>query len=208
MGHNPVLAVTTFRSVKDPSGLQDYLDWETVSVLLLHHTVYPAKERGLLWSPTDYSNPDENQRVYRKAAAVRALSALVLDFDGGIPFSELPSGLRIFEWIVHTTWGHTGKHPKYRVVLPLRRAVPASDWKDFYAAVVPVLSGGNADQKCSDTSRIYYYPHHREGGKGFARRNAGNLLSSNDFHLEMVRLREARQQVMDYRADIPDDAAT
>ena len=208
MGHNPTLAVTTFRNVKEATGLQDFLDWETLSILLMHHTAYDRKEEGLLWSPTDYIAPDASHRVRRRATGVRRVSALVIDIDDGTPYSALPSALKSYEHIAHTTWQHHPFKPRYRIILPMRSAVPACDWKDFYAAALP-LSGFHADPKCKDVCHIYYYPHHPFLATGFARRNEGALISAADFHLEMVRLREERQQKLDLRSDwrdtLPDE---
>ena len=99
----------------------------------------------------------------RKDANVSMITAMVLDFDNDEKtISEIRSALEPNGYYGHTTWSHSEAHPKYRIILPIDKYVPAAAWKGVWKTFVderklPV------DKKCCNPSRIYYFPSHRPG---------------------------------------------
>lgn len=83
-----------------------------------------AKTDLRLWSPADYT---PNQK--RGADAVRSISCLVLDFDGGTDPHEARQFLKPHFVITHSTWSHSPELPKFRLCLPLAQPVHAADFR-------------------------------------------------------------------------------
>lgn len=93
----------------------------------------------------------------RNAAAVAQVHLLVLDYDQGAdPEAE---SARWGEWahVVHTTWGHTAAHPKFRLVLPLQRPVSASSWGRVFEWASR-FAEGQIDPQTRNADRLYFLP--------------------------------------------------
>jgi len=75
-----------------------------------------------LWSPTTFKNGR------RSGKNAEYIYFLVFDIDDGLtPFSTW----RLFyQWdvIAHTSFSHRPHHHKYRIILPLKKPVPAQHW--------------------------------------------------------------------------------
>ena len=102
------------------------------------------------WSPARFA-----EGATRKSDAVIELSCLVLDLDDAMV--DVVAG----EWcdvlhVLHTTWSHTPERPRWRLVVPLARPVPASRWAEAWtwAAWRTV----DADPACKDPGRLYFVP--------------------------------------------------
>ncbi len=80
-----------------------------------------------LWSPALY---EEGKR--RESDNVIHISCLVQDFDAGIGIEEASAIWSDWYHIVHTTWSHTTKRPKFRLCLPLAQPVLAADWREVW----------------------------------------------------------------------------
>lgn len=83
-----------------------------------------AKTDLRLWSPADYT---PNQK--RGADAVRSISCLVLDFDGGIDPMDATRLLSPHFVIAHSTWSHSPAIPKFRLCLPFSQPIRAADFR-------------------------------------------------------------------------------
>lgn len=118
-----------------------------------------AKLGTACWSPASYP-PDVN----RAASRVIAVSALVLDYDDGTPMRDAHERWADHPHIMHTSWSHAKAHPKYRIVLPLLRPVPASGWPRVFQWAM--ARDPRIDKQCSDASRIFFVPSHPEGAEG------------------------------------------
>ncbi len=118
-------------------------------------TTFPVRavtdKRALpAWSPAIYA-----PGAPRRADTVRAVSCLVLDVDDGDPdaaFAPWPGALAV----MHTTWSHRPEAPRFRLVLPLARPVPADRWGLAWAWAAARAPG--ADPACKDPSRLYFRP--------------------------------------------------
>jgi hypothetical protein len=160
--------VALFAGVDRPGLERGSLNKESLFKMLTTFEVLTDKRHGRCWSPTRYS---ENA-TSRGNAGVTDVSALVFDLDRVPPDPERLNGVC---WIGLTTWSHTAAAPRWRVVIPLAKAVPIKQWPDLWrrgrAALCP-----EADPSCKDPSRQYYLPSHNGGLTARATRHDGPLL--------------------------------
>jgi hypothetical protein len=141
--------------------------WQLTQVLAAFKN-YVQKDQCPLWSPYALKEGSRHEN-----AAVSEICCLVLDFDQGTPdwsrFSELT-------FIAHTTWSHTKEAPKWRVVLPLDRPVPAVLWKGVWSDLRARLAP-DIDPSCKDVCRWYYLPSSPKGAPQDVKRGSGQILS-------------------------------
>lgn len=147
------LPVTGWAAVTNTQPKHGLVTWSQLATRLTTFQVFPDKAAAPLWSPCRM-RPGSRRR---SAAAVEAMSCIVLDFDAGSHWSEVLPHWAGVAGVVHTSWSHTPQHPKWRLVMPLRRLVPAANWRRVWewAAERSVVE---VDGKCKDTSRAYFVP--------------------------------------------------
>jgi predicted RNA-binding Zn-ribbon protein involved in translation (DUF1610 family) len=114
--------------------------------------VVPAADKRALpaWSPATFA-----PGAPRRSEFVVGVECLVLDVDAGDPavaFEAWP-GLTA---VLHTTWSHRPEAPRFRLVLPLARAVPASLWGPAWSWATERAPA--ADPACKDPARLYFRP--------------------------------------------------
>jgi hypothetical protein len=106
---------------------------------------------------------EENRRsLYR----VEHVNALVLDFDNGDTSVKRAAELiPETQSAVYTTFSHTPRRPKLRVIYPLSRPVNAMEYASVWAwAASKITPLGHAlDEAARDASRFWYLPSHRPG---------------------------------------------
>ncbi|MCA9488760.1 MAG: hypothetical protein KC621_02525 [Myxococcales bacterium] len=110
----------------------------------------PDKRSLPAWSPATFV-----PRAPRRADTVLSVGCLVFDVDEGDPdaaFARWPGLLAV----MHTTWSHRSGSPRYRLVLPLARPVPAQLWSHAWAKAAARTP--EADPACKDPSRLYFRP--------------------------------------------------
>lgn len=154
----PELAVPTtfsvalFRSARDRWPKRLAAPWPLLALMLSAPWRYRAKLQAPAWSPALYA-----ANAQRGRAGVVSVSCLVFDYDDGTAIAAAREPWMDHPHFVHTSWSHTHELPKFRVVLPLQRAVPSSAWlKSWrYAAA---QAKGQVDPKCKDPSRLYFLP--------------------------------------------------
>lgn len=100
------------------------------------------------------------------------VSALVVDLDRVAPDFAWLAGIC---WIDRTTWSHRPEAPRWRVVIPLARPVPAERWGDVWQRARATLCP-EADPACKDASRAYWLPSHAVGVVPDASYHAGPFL--------------------------------
>lgn len=122
-----------------------------------HHC---KQKYGEAWSPTDYGDPDEPERL---DVNVKAITFAVFDLDGeavdpknnATPerMADLAGAIAGLRYICHAT------HAKgnYRLILALDKPVPVDKWPRVWNLIrnhyqIP------ADPTCSNPSRIYFFP--------------------------------------------------
>lgn len=165
------LSVSVFASLRDNEPLaaalawpEDFNEWRELV----------DKDAAPLWSPVTYR--EGGQRVKNQTEANIALChALVLDYDndGAEDVSVARAGevWAAWEHVVYTTASHrvvklpkyTGK-PRFRVVLPLTRAVTTQEFRRVWAWAAQFAAGQFAPfDPLADPGRIYHVPTHPPG---------------------------------------------
>ncbi len=134
----------------DAQTLQDLRDYLSDSVET------DRKESVELWSPNRYRSGAK-----RGNAGVEVVSCYVIDADG-VSLDEAKPFLAPFEYLAHTTHSHSPEKPSWRFVLPLREAVPASEWEATWQRA-NAGTGNLNDESCKDASRFYYRASHKPG---------------------------------------------
>lgn len=168
--------ITRFRSLTDPDGEQDsYADWaELCADLEASIDRIANKSEGEGWSPVLFSG---DTRAKKNAERVYCM---VLDYDKGTTSVEDAFDFWAFQafasfkktgfttaCLVHTSYSHTPEHPKFRVVLPLSRAVDAKEFDAIwnYVAGLAKEAGHELDESCKDPSRFWFLPACKPGDK-------------------------------------------
>lgn len=113
------------------------------------------KAAARLWSPVTL----KEGTTRRCKESIESVTALVIDYDSGATLGEATNQLDC-SWMAYTTHSHRQEHPKFRLVLPLLRPVPAEAWPAFWREAVEDIAP-RADQACKDASRIFYVPSRR-----------------------------------------------
>jgi HNH endonuclease len=163
-------AIALFDRYDRPDVEQRTVSLEDLGAMLTTFHELADKRRARCWSPTLYADG----MTSRSNAGVAEVSALVFDLDRVPP--ELSRLAHIY-WIGHTTWSHTPHAPRWRVVVPLGKPVPASNWGDVWQRARAALCP-EADPSCKDASRQYYLPSCRAGGARESTCHAGALLDA------------------------------
>lgn len=116
---------------------------------------------------------------YRALSRVEGVHALVLDFDrGDTTLDQAPGLMPGHRSVAYTTFSHTPKHPKLRVIFPLSRPVRGDEYARIWAWAAPGItrSGHVLDESARDASRFWYLPSHRPGASYEWREFAGEAL--------------------------------
>lgn len=151
---------SVFRHTKDPTVHQAKAGLNRLIEYLLE-PIRGCDEKGKLplWSPTTFK---ANSRRSRTTA--ECINMLVYDCDDCVwPFDVW----RLFAaqgvtTLAHTSWSHTPKKHKYRIILPLKYPIPAGDWDRAHRAAYQYYQAtlgpeSEPDIKAlKDTARVYY----------------------------------------------------
>lgn len=150
------------------AGLVDVDEW--LDVLATKRTHRYEKD-GRAWAPHKLTSPDAT----RSNAAVEVVSLAALDFDDGVEFPRREAQFVGLKFAAHTSHSHTPAHPKYRVVVPFGRPVPAGEWRFLAPALAERFPGH--DRSCVDPARLFYLPSAPPDAEGhWAVRRDGELL--------------------------------
>lgn len=154
------LTVTFWSSRRSPRGRTKTGTWKGfVENILGKPLVMEAKERLPGWSPATFKG---NRRAKDRVIDVHAL---VLDYDAGD--TSLKDVARIFKGnlgAVHTTFSHTPRHPRLRLILPLSRPVNAAEYDQLWQYAQQRCLPHVVDAAARDASRFWFLPANRPGG--------------------------------------------
>jgi hypothetical protein len=145
-------SIALFSAVDRPAVERRTVTLGELQQLLSRFEVLKDKRAGYCWSPTDYAS----SAISRGDAGVVAVSCLVFDLDRVPPDPQRLDGVH---WMAHTTWSHQPDAPRWRLVLPIARPVPADRWRDVWQRARAALCP-EADPSCKDASRQYFLPAH------------------------------------------------
>lgn len=144
--------VSVFHSARDnrPKGVA--ATWGALVHLLSAPWRYRSKQDLPAWSPAVY-----RPGARRGLRGVTHVSCLVFDYDDGTPIEEARGPWLNFPHLVHTSWSHAEGAPRFRLVLPLARPVPAEHWTAAWLHAAGRAHGA-VDPKCKDPCRLYFLP--------------------------------------------------
>lgn len=179
-----------FASVKDDAPHDRESTWqEFVDSCLIFQTVTDKKSVGL-WSPTAYL---PNRK--RGKSGIRALSALVVDYDykDDTFLQRLQTSLSPYEYVIHTTFQHLAQPyldkngnmvvpgHRYRVILPFERPASRAQWFATKAHFLKLTElEGEQDQQANHEATLFYWPAHPPDCVFFYHRNEGRFLEVID----------------------------
>lgn len=113
--------------------------------------IFVVKKHLPMWSPCIY-------RGGRKKEHALYVSHLVYDVDDGTPLEALYS-FGAYRYIAHTSWSHTPELPKWRLILPLKKRIPAQEWRYAWQTGSQLwkdLVGTDVDPTCKNANRFYF----------------------------------------------------
>lgn len=102
-------------------------------------------------------------------------SCIVFDFDSGIEIKTIEERLQSYTYLLFTSFSHTLEKPRFRVILPLRENIPASDWPEVWERARHSLAL-ECDRSRRDIAGIQYGPCHPVGTEPYFSSNEGELL--------------------------------
>jgi hypothetical protein len=150
------MIVSTFRSPYDTTPNPLDVSWDHIVEKMSVPIVALEKDSVGLFSPAEFRVGGGKAKP-----AVIAIGFGVLDLDkvSTAGLGRLADRLRemAIAYVIASTWKHTIEKPRYRLVVPFDRKVPADQWSAFWPRLLQVLCP-EADDACSDPNRCYYWP--------------------------------------------------
>ena len=179
--------MSSFAGARKPTPIRRTLTWNALVSRLsdLRHRAVPTKAARLdavpCWSPCVF----EDRKPRSKETALR-VSALVLDYDDkGATLDSIRAAWSDWAHVVHTSWSHTDKAHRCRLVVPLTVPIPAEMWPRLWTWAY--RRAPDIDDRCSDASRIYFLPTTREHDSPFeVHTNDGPPLDVGSLELPAV----------------------
>jgi hypothetical protein len=151
-------SITLFDNIHQRNGQKITMDVESICRGLTTpvHRAIEDKSRLSLWSPTIFNGT-------RSTSNAQTISMLVYDMDDGDTPFDVWSLFAQRGWttIAHTSASHSPTHQKYRVIIPLAKPLPKSDWEKIWRASfelwMNVVGLGVPDTKAiKDMARVYF----------------------------------------------------
>ncbi len=113
-----------------------------------------AAKDGIAWIPCSA----HDQKGRRAQSNMKEAHLLILDIDNGLSLDTVKQTISGIEAAIHSSFSHTPEHPKWRVVMPLKEPIPASDLAKLFDHFQERF-GGELDASCGhDSARLYYLP--------------------------------------------------
>jgi putative DNA primase/helicase len=94
----------------------------------------------------------------RKANDVISISCFVIDIDtGDISNEQIKEKLSGLKYLAYSSYSHTPKKPRWRVIIPYSEAIVPCEHKNIYYHFQK-LFGGNLDDRCSTLNQLWFTP--------------------------------------------------
>ena len=144
-------AVSFFNRKSDNKPKPQQVSWEEFVERCSRPSIRQCKD-GELFSPATFIGT-------RAKGNVTEACMLVLDYDHEADFERELQMWREqrYTLIAYTTYSHTEKEHRFRVVIPLAAPIPADQFHLLWRRAFN-LSGGKIDRAASDISRMFYMP--------------------------------------------------
>jgi len=178
----PRWAVSLYRSARDARPTAQAWTWAALreSLSVFREAPGIADKRDLpAWSPAALA-----AGARRANDNVAAVSCIVLDYDDGTSLDAALGPWLDWPCAYHTSWSHTDEVPRFRLVVPLQRPVPARAWRWVWAWAAGRAAGG-IDGACKDASRLYFLPAVKsaDAPRWAGHHDPGGWLCDPDWHL-------------------------
>lgn len=151
-GDKRLLTLCWFKGEKDNQPKLDELSWGDFCKIFARHQISLSKLGGKAWSPVNYVEAST-----RANENVTHIHLAVVDVDRGENPDAVIQQLAGLAYLAHSSFSHTSETPKFRIILPLLKPVPATEWDKAWATINHWLGGIN-DPSTKDQSRIYFCP--------------------------------------------------
>ena len=123
----------------------------------LTHTVKAKKDDAAVFTLCEFG-PEAS----RKKTNIKAVTGIVLDLDGENEQEQMVAALdqlAPYTYFWCTTYQHTEKNPRSRIVVPLAQPVTADAFeRDSLALRLAAMLGLNVDATCANATQVYYLP--------------------------------------------------
>ena len=113
-------ALSVFEKLFDTNPIPCTLSLEGLAATFQQFRDVPDKTALGLWSPTVY-HPGQS----RGKKGVASVTMLAFDFDDGTSIQTARQAFSKWWHVGRTSWSHDPAHHRFRVILPLRRAIAA-----------------------------------------------------------------------------------
>src|SRR3990167_6019113 len=178
--------------LSDAGVVEGWMAKVQISVFGNHRSNEPVRET-LAW-PADFSEwaveqdkldaPCWSPALYEPAALrdndnVQSLTALVLDHDHAVTIQDAERLWNLYEYVLHTSFRHTEKEHRFRIVLPYARPVTPKEHRRIWRWANEA-AGGKIDPQCKDPARIYFVPVHPPGATPLYRYRSAEFLDPDE----------------------------
>lgn len=129
------------------------------------------------WVLTEKKLDDGGKSTYRTKDNVSSVSMVIMDLDQPGSIDLVDEYLSDIEHVLYSTHSFNEKTPyKYRLVMPLEKAIASENWESLFHKIRPLVNG---DSSCCNLSRHYYLPTHDPESKipPVIRHNQGVFLN-------------------------------
>ena len=199
-------SLTVFDSIFDnkTSKRMDFAEWTDLEKVLYRLSKMPGykakrgemKKSSSLISPAIYQ--PNSTRANANVIAWAGWAALDVDSYEG----DMQTGLAQYQdyhFVCYSTASSTIEKPKFRLVFPLVRHVPAESIRHFWFALNKQFNS-IGDEQAKDLSRMYYVPAQYPGANNFIFTNSGKwILSSSWLGIPTCRRRTAASSMESLR---------
>ena len=176
------ISLTLFNSIFDNKTTQKltFKDFESFEKALygLSERRIKSKKEAPLMSPACYK-PDTTRK---NDNVIMWSSWCAVDVDDFKYEGDLYGNLRTrfgnYKFVCYSTASSTQSLPKFRIVFPLTKTVPAEKIRHFWFALQTEL-GDLGDKQTKDLSRMYYIPAKYDNAFNFIFSNSGDYIDPN-----------------------------
>jgi hypothetical protein len=173
------ISLTLFNSIFDNKTTQKltFKDFESFEKALygLSERRIKSKKEAPLMSPACYkpdtTRKNDNVTMWSSWCAVDVDDFI---FEGDL-YGNLRARFGAYKFVCYSTASSTQSLPKFRLVFPLTKTVPAEKIRHFWFALQTEL-GDLGDKQTKDLSRMYYIPAKYDNAFNFIFSNSGNYI--------------------------------
>ena len=174
------------------------LEWQDLVEVLLDRQLSPKKHLVPMYNLWTFNTDDEG-RCRRCKALAKLCYGLVLDYDDNLTLTEALELFDGFEAAIYTTYSHSDKQDKFRVVIPFTKPVAFNDMMKKREAMIAAFPG--CDKASFTPSQAFYL--HAPGilGPSFTCHLEGEMIDPDVF-AEVEPVVYQPQNITSDRADI------